>query len=250
MSDATFENAPPPTVFVPRESQAAVIAAALAAVRNTEGERRWGIAIGRLSGWFVAAMMVVPLSYALSIIKNRPVPQDRIWVAIMHSDLSTEEAKPVEDITPSQKEAATAEFMFNYVDYRVSYSWETVQNNYDRTRYVTVGAEQKNYIDEMTERPERLTIKLGKYGEQRVKVGSPSRIDDEAFEVPYTLQIKSKEGVWSREMSCRARISYTTLPSLPPEVARHYDPLKLVVTRYDPRPATPDPTTLCGSLPR
>ena len=89
----------------------------------------------------------------------------------------------------------------------------------------------------MTERPEQADREARQVsGEQRVKVGSPSRIDNEAFEVPYTLQIKSKEGVWSRDMSCRARISYTTLPSLPPEIARHYDPLKLVVTRYDPRP--------------
>ena len=247
MSDGAIEHGPPATVFVPREEQAAVIAAALAAVRNTEGERRWNIALGRLSGWMVAALMVVPLGYTLSIIEHRPVPKDHIWVAIMHSDGTTEEAKPVEDISASENEAATTQFVFDYVDSRESYNWETVQRNYDRTRFVTVGEAQKEYIEAMTLHPDRPTETLGKTGERRVLVGDPSRVSTDAFEVPYTLRIKTREGIWSPDIRRRVRISYATFAGLPAEVARRIDPLKLVVTRYDDRPATYDPTAPGGS---
>ena len=122
-----------------------MIAAALAAVRNTEGRAPMGncdratIRLVRRGHDGGAARLCT-----LSIIKNRPVPQDRIWVAIMHSDLVDRgsQASRGHDAF-AERGSDSRVHVYNYVDYRVSYNWETVQNNYDRTRYVTVGAEQK-----------------------------------------------------------------------------------------------------------
>jgi hypothetical protein len=236
MSDAVIEgaDAPPDTVFVPRDEQASILAAALGSVRMTEGERRWGVAIGRLSGWLVAAVMVVPLGYTLAILRNRPVPQDRIFVSIMHSDGTTEAAKPIEDLTPSEHEAAVTEFVFNYVDYRISYTWEDIQRNYDRTRFTTLGDAQTEYVKSMTEGPEQPTMMLGKLGERR----GPN-----AFEASYTLRIKAPDGRgWLPDMPRRVQISLAQFPGLPAEVARRLDPLKMVVIRWDERPARFDPT--------
>jgi type IV secretory pathway component VirB8 len=249
MNDMVADGSPAPvpsSVFVPREEQSAVLAAALATVRQTEGERRWSVALGRLSGWLVAATMVVPLGYTLSILKNRPVPQEKIWVAIMHSDGSTEAAKPIEDLTPSEREAAICQFMYDYVFYRVSYTWENIQRNYDRTRFVTYGDAQKEYVATMNEAPDRPTATLGKTGEKRVSDVTVSRTGPFAFEATYTLSIKNKEGVWLNDMKRRVLMSYGTFEGIPAEVARRLDPLKLVTTRWDDHPAVFDPTKTGG----
>lgn len=245
MSDVAFDQAPA-NALVPREEQAAILAAALAAVRNTEGERRWNIAIGRMSGWLVAAMMAVPLGYTLSIIKNRPLPKDHIWVSIMHSDGTTEEAKPIEDLTPSEHDAAVSQFIFEYVENRVSYTWESVQHTYDRTRFVTFGDAQKAYVEEMTIRPDRPTETLGKAGERRAENIEVTPTGPHAYEVVYTLKMKTPEGVWLPDMRRRVEIAFGTFNGLPPEIARRLDPLKLVVIGWDDHPAAYNPTAPGG----
>lgn len=242
MSDvAASQNA-----LVPREEQAAILAAALAAVRNTEGERRWNIAIGRLSGWFVAAAMVMPLCYCLSIIAKRPLPKDHIWVAIMHSDGSTEEAKPIEDLTASEHDAAVSQFIFEYVENRVAYSWENIQHSYDRTRFVTFGDAQKAYVEEMTISPDRPTESLGKVGERRAESIEVNPTGPHAYEAVYTLKIKTKDGVWLPDMRRRVEIAFGTFNGLPPEIARRLDPLKLVVIGWNDHPAAYNPTAPGG----
>ena len=238
---------PPPAAFVPRPEQAAQLAAALAAVRMTEGERRWSNVVTQLSGWMVAALMVVPLGYSISLLKNRPMPQDHIWVAIQHSDGSTEPAKPIEDQTPSERENTITSFIYDYVDSRMSYDWEHLKRNYDRTKFMTAPGAQREYTDAMVNSPDRPTETMGKLGERRLSNIAPVRSGDTSFEVTYTEMIRTKEGIWLPERNRRARISYATSTDMPTEIARRYDPLKLVVTRFYEFPANYDPTAPGGA---
>lgn len=238
--DQVPQTQPPP--FVPREDQAALIAAALAAVRKSEGARRWENVITNLSGWLVAATMIVPFGYTLAILKNRPVPQDRIWVSMMHSDGSTEPAKA--DLTPSEREAAISAFMFNYVDYRRSYDFNHLKYNYDRARFTTAPEAQEELKTEMRDSPDSPFAQLGVMGERRISDITPSRTGPDSFEVSYTERIKSKEGIWDLSPHHRrARITYAISVSMPAEIAHRLDPLRAVVTRFDDHPAAYDPAT-------
>jgi type IV secretory pathway component VirB8 len=229
---------PPPSVFLPRPTSTADLAVALAAVRQTDSERRVGNIVLAVSGWLVAAAMVVPLGYCLSIIKNRPVPQDRIYTALIHDDHTIEPAKPIEDMTVTERENTITQFMGDYVDYRVSYDAEHIKRNYDRTRFTTMGDAQKEYIALMTTDPDRPTETLGLNGERRVGDVTVSRVggivgeEAGAFEVLYTVKIKPKQGQWLQDLHRRARISFTTSKNMPAEIARRIDPLKLVTTRW------------------
>jgi len=242
-----FVPVPPPSGFVPPATQSAILAAALGAVRKTEGERRWTTVISQLSGWIVAAAMVVPLGYSLSILKNRPVPQDKIWVALMHSDGTTEAAKPVEDLTPSQREAAVSQFIFNYVEYRMGYDLSHYVYNFQRTLFMTAPVAQGELEAEMKTSPDRPTLTLGQIGERRISDVQPVRVASNAFDVTYTVRIRAKEGQWLPESRRRAHITYAISASMPAEVARRLDPLKLVVIRWEDHPATYDPTAPGGA---
>ena len=233
---------PPEAGFVPREDQAALLAAAFTAVRKTEGERRWSNVITQLSGWLVAAAMVIPTGYTLAILKNRPVPQDRIWVSMMHSDGSTEPAKA--DLTPSEHEAAVSAFMFNYVDYRRSYDFSHLKYNYDRTRFMTAPEAQPELQNEMKDGPNAPFAVFGMLGERRVTIDSnPSRTGPDSFEVTYTERLKSRDGVWETGVHHRrVRITYAPSASMPAEIAHRLDPLRLIVTRWDDHDAAYDPT--------
>jgi type IV secretory pathway component VirB8 len=196
----------------------------------------------------VAACMAVPVTYSLVILKNRPVPQDHIWVAIQHSDGSTEPAKPIENLTQTEREDAVSTFIFSYVNYRKSYDVAHLQYNFDYVRFTTSpeNGAQDEYIAEMSKSPNRPTEWLGTLGESRISDEQVSREGDNAFEVTYTQKIKTKEGTWLPDHHRRVRISYATSPAMPPEIARRLDPLKLVVTRWDDHPATYDPTAPGG----
>jgi type IV secretory pathway component VirB8 len=242
------DTAPPLSSTVPQPDDVAMLAAALAAVRNTEGERRWTSVLANLSGWLVAAAMVVPLAITLTILKNRPEPKDRIWVSIIHSDGTSEAAKPIENMTQTERENAVTAFVFNYVNYRMSYDVGHLQYNFDFVRFTTSpdGGAQDEYIDSMSKAPNRPTEWLGALGESRISDEQVSREGENAFEVTYTQKIRTKEGTWLPDHHRRARISYAVSPSMPAEIARRIDPLKLVVTRWDDHPATYDPTAPGG----
>jgi type IV secretory pathway component VirB8 len=247
--DMPVENEMPPfSACVPQPDEAASLAIALAAVRKTEGERRWTSVMSHMSGWLAAACMAAPLSYSLWILKNRPVPQPEIWVAMVHSDGTTDPAKPVGNMTQTERENATTAFVFNYVNYRKSYDVGHLQYNFDFVRFTTSpdGGAQDEFIAEMTKSDSRPTEWLGVLGESRISDEQVSREGENAFEVTYTQRIRTKEGSWLPDHRRRVRLSYAVSPSMPPEIARRLDPLKLVVTRWDDHPATYDPTAPGG----
>lgn len=225
---------------------ASVIAAAMSAVRRTEGERKLGRIAALMSGWLVAAALTYPLIQMETIIRNRPVPHDRIWVSFVDvHGMPIAEAKPAEDLDPSQRESVIMNFMTNYVTHRLQYTWEEQQHDYDWVRFTTYGPEQLKYINDMTISSGAPSKVLGKSGTINVTwTGTPYRTGPNSFDVLYKIQLMTKDGAVLPEQTRRATIAYSILDGMPAEIAHRLDPLKVVVTRWTTEPAEFDASKL------
>lgn len=237
MSDTTIPAPPPLAAFVPRDEQVKTLAVAMAAVRRAEVDRRFNLAAGAFAGWAAAALATGGLCFALSVLKNRPVPQDRMWVSVLHTDGTQEPTRLVADLTPTERTAIASKTVFDYVDWRVGYTWEAIRKNYDRVQAISVGDARTDYTKEMFENNDRPTLLLGERGSRSAEIGTVSQIGPNAWEVVYTRKMRDRAGVLLPEQRRRVRMSTATLEGMPAPIAYRFSPLKLVVTKWDDQPA-------------
>lgn len=220
----------PENAFVPREDEASLLARAMAFVRKTEGERRWTTTLAMSSGWLAAMCMGGALAYSMTIIKNRPVPQDRPFISFINSDGVPQPARS--NLTQQEALLVMQSFMRDYLRHRINYTWETVQGNYDWVRMVTFGDEQKAYTD-MMQGPTGPFKTYAEGGTRTITwMGTPEQTGQFVFLVPFKYQTKDKQGIVSPEISEVATVTFNRLNSLPIAIASDHDPLKIVVTRF------------------
>lgn len=226
-------TASPPPSFVPQtEAERARLRVSVAVVQEGDRDRRLGLRISLLSPWITTAILAVALGYALSIIKNRPVAQDKVSIAILHENGAVDAPVMADAITPTQRELAITQFVYDYAHWRLEYTWEHALANLNNAKMTSSPGEQAAYLDFMLKSPQRPDVTLGKGGtasldDSRVHV---DRDGPAAFVVLAARVVHLPNGI-RKEEHIRMVVSYTDAPKMPSSVAAKIDPLKILITR-------------------
>lgn len=240
MSDATV-----PDGFALRGEALAEASRVVALARGMERERRLRRLITIGGGWAVAAMMGGVAAACLGVMWARPVPRDRVYVAILHDDGTYDAPVAREDLPPSRRDMLFRHTVIQYVQARENYSWEGVNANYRRVSAMSAPAERDRYQAVMLDRrhPENPAVLYGDglnaaiadvaAVQVRTDPASPNAVDALVLlkitapnQVPRTIR-KTVRMTW---MSAEDRI--------PLDVQQTYDPLGIAFTHYS---STPDP---------
>ena len=110
-------------------SDMAEVTRAIAAARGLERERRIRRLVTIGGGWAVAGMMAAVAAGCLGVIWVRPVPRDRIYVAVLHADGTYDAPQARDDLPRSRRDMLFRHTVIQYVFARENYSWESVNAN-------------------------------------------------------------------------------------------------------------------------
>lgn len=214
-------------------------------VDDLERERRIRRLVTIGGGWAVAAMMTGVAAVCLGVMWVRPVPQDRIWLTVMHDDGTYDPPAVREDLPRSQQAILFRYTVEQYVKARENYSWEGINANYKRASAMSAPAELARYQGVMLDRkhPENPAVLYGDGLNAAIAdVGNiVVRLDPNspnAVVASFVLKItppnlpprtvrKTAVMTW---MDARDRI--------PPEVQQQFDPAGIAFTHYS---SNPDP---------
>jgi type IV secretory pathway component VirB8 len=240
MSDAVV-----PPGYVPRGEERDGIARALAGVRALEREGRMRRLVTVFGGWAMAAFMTLVALACLAVMWKRPVPQDRLHVALIHDDGSYEAPQLREDLPASQRDLLFRHTVIEYVRAREDYTWEGVNANYVRTSAMSAPEERDRYQAVMLDRrnPGNPAVVYGEGANAamayvtaiQVRVDPAARFAvDAMFVVRVTAPNQAPQTI-------RKTARMTWMPAadrIPPEVQQLYDPAGVAFTHYA---STPDP---------
>jgi len=218
---------------------------AIAAVRGLERERRIRRLVTIGGGWAVAGMMSLTAAACLGVMWVRPVPQDRLYIAVLHDDGTYDAPAAREDLPRSQRDMLFRHTVIQYVFARENYSWEGVNANYRRASAMSAPAERDRYQSVMLDRrhPENPAVVYGEglnaatadvmAIQVKADPASPNAVDA-VFLVRITAPNQPPRTI-------RKTARMTWMPAadrIPPEIQQVHDPLGIAFTHYT---ATPDP---------
>ena len=238
------DNVAPPG-FALRGEALQEVTRAVAAARGLERERRVRRAISIGGGWAVAGLMSLVAAASLGVMWNRPVPQDRFYMAVLHDDGTYDAPTVREDLPPSRRDMLFRHTVIQYVLARENYSWEGVNGNYRRVSAMSAPAERDRYQAVMLDRRnaenpavlygEGLSASIADVTAIQVKAdpASPNAVDA-VFWVKVTAPNQAPRSI-------RKTARMTWIPAddrIPPEIQQTYDPMGIAFTHYS---STPDP---------
>ncbi len=214
-------------------------------VASLDRERRIRRLVTVGGGWVMAVLMGGVAAAALGVMWVRPVPRDRVYVAILHDDGSYDAPVAREDLPASRREVLFRYSVVQYVKARENYSWEGVNGNYRRVSAMSTPAERDRYQATMLDRrnPENPAVLYGDglnaaiaditAIQVRTDPASPNAVDA-VFLVKITAANQAPRTI-------RKTARLTWLPAedrIPPEVQQEFDPLAIAFSHYS---STPDP---------
>jgi type IV secretory pathway component VirB8 len=240
MSDAA---APPG--YALRGAELAEVTRAIAAARGLERERRVRRIVTICGGWAVAAMMSIVSAVCLGVMWIRPVPQDRLFVAVLHDDGTYDAPQVREDLPRGRRDMLFRHTVAQYVFARENYSWEGVNANYRRASAMSAPAERDRYQAVMLDRrhPENPAVVYGDglnaaivdvtAIQVKADPASPNAVD-----AVFLLKVTAPNQA-PRTVRKTARMTWMPAEDrIPPEIQQVYDPLGIAFTHYT---STPDP---------
>lgn len=212
---------------------------AFAAVDGLERERR----IRRLTtvggGWLVAVMMTAVAGACLAVMWVRPVPQDRHWVAVLHSDGTYDPPVVRDNLTADRKAILFRYSVEQYVKARENYSWEGINAGYRRAAAMSAPAERARYQALMTDRknPDNPAVLYGDgINAATADVGSiVIRTDPNA---PYAVSASfvvriTPPNLPPRTIRKTAVMTWADASNeIPPELQQQADPAGIAFTHY------------------
>lgn len=218
---------------------------AVAAARAFERERRLRRMVNVGGGWAVAAMITVVAAACLGVMWNRPVPQDRYYMAVLHDDGTYDAPTVREDLPRSRREMLFKHTVIQYVRGRENYSWEAVNANYRLVSAMSAPAERDRYQAFMLDRrnPENPGVIYGEGAgagtadvtaiQVHADPASPNAVD-----AVFMLKITAPN---QPPRTIRKTARMTWMPAedrIPAEIQQTYDPMGIAFTHYS---STPDP---------
>ena len=226
-------------------SDMAEVTRAIAAARGLERERRIRRLVTIGGGWAVAGMMAAVAAGCLGVMWVRPVPRDRIYVAVLHADGTYDAPQAREDLPRSRRDMLFRHTVIQYVFARENYSWESVNANYqrvsalsapaERDRYQTVMLDKRNSENPVMVYGEGVAAMTADVTGIQVKAdpASPNAVD-----AVFLLKITASNQV-SRTIRKTARMTWMPAEDrIPVEIQQLHDPLGIAFTHYA---STPDP---------
>ena len=232
MSDLTDQAGRRPAGFVPRGAGLDLREAAFRAAESFERERRWMAFLTGFGGWIVAAVLAVLLALSLLLVLRRPVPHQKLLIAVLHGDGTYSAPVPVNDLSPSQQALLLKNTIWRYVVARESYTWEAVQHDYDVVSALSAGPLQARYQKFMLDASKRPTAVFGKRGDVSISDVHIFRVAPNAMEVGFPADGPAAR--CSREAGAMiARVTYAPSGKIPITVRQQYDPAGILITKYD-----------------
>jgi len=232
MSDLADLSRPPAAGFVPRGEEVDQREAAFRAAWSFERERRWMAFLTGFGGWIVAAVLAVLLGLSLLLVLRRPVPHQKLLIAVLHGDGTYSAPVPVGDLSRSQQELLLKNTMWRYVAARESYTWEAVQHYYEVVSALSAAPVQAGYQKFMLDAPDRPTAAYGKRGDVAVSDVHVFPVAPNAMEVDFLRTVRLPDAPVKREPMI-ARITFAPSGKIPIAVRQQYDPAGILVTKYD-----------------
>jgi type IV secretory pathway component VirB8 len=240
MSDAVV-----PPGYVVRGMALSEARRAMAASHGFERERRIRRLVAIGGGWAVAVMMTAVAIACLGVMWVRPVPRDRVYVAILHDDGTYDAPQVREDLPRRQRDILFRHTVIQYVFARENYSWEGVNANYVRASAMSAPAERDRYQAVMLDKrnPENPAVVYGEglnasiadvtAVQVRPDPASPNAVDA-MFVVKITAPNQAPQIV-------RKTARMTWMPAedrIPAPIQQLYDPAGIAFTHYS---STVDP---------
>lgn len=183
-------------------------------------------------GWMAAAVLAVLLALCLLLVLRRPVPHQKLLIAVLHGDGTYSAPVPVDDLASSQQELLLKNTMWRYVVARESYTWEAVQHDYDVVSALSAGPMQARYQRFMLDASNRPTAVYGKRGDVAISDVHVFRVAPNAMEVDFLRTVRQPDAPVKREPMI-ARITYAPSGKIPITVRQQYDPAGILITKYD-----------------
>ena len=238
------DSAAPPG-FALRGEALKEVTRAVAAARGLERERRVRRAVSIGGGWVVAAMMSAVAAASLGVMWNRPAPQDRFYMAVLHDDGTYDAPQVREDLPQSRRDMLFRHTVTQYVLGRENYSWEGVNANYRRVSAMSVPAERDRYQAVMLDRrnPENPAVLYGDGLSAAVADVTAIQVKADpaspnAVDAVFMLKITAPNQA-PRTIRKTARMTWMPAEDrIPPEIQQTYDPMGIAFTHYS---STPDP---------
>ena len=240
MSGLADQSVPPAAGFVPRGADVDLRDAVFRAARSFERERRWMALATGVGGWIVAAVLAVLLALSELTVLRRPVPHQKLLVAILHSDGTYSAPVPVSNLSSSQQEILLKNTMWRYVVARESYTWEAVQHYYDIVSHLSAPRVQVAYQHFMLESPDRPTSLYGEQGDASISNVHVFRVAPNAMEVDFIRTTQQPDSPIETDPMI-ARITYVPSRKIPITVLQQYDPAGVLITKYDVARNGPQP---------
>ena len=235
MSDLTIE-----TGFVPRGDELAQARAAIAEVRGLERERRLRHLVTVAGGWLMAGLMSVVAVASLAVVLHRPVPRDRIAIALLHDDGTYDAPVVREDLPQSRTAILFRHSVVQYVMNRENYTWEGVNNEYKTVTAMSSPAERERYKHVMFDRhnPSNPAVAFGEgtnAGKADVAAIRITTVPASPHEVAATFLLKvTMPGQPVKVVRKTARMTWIAADSeIPPEIQQLYDPMGIAFTYYE-----------------
>ena len=232
MSDLTDQLGPPASGFVPRGTGIDQREAAFRAAWSFERERRWMAFLTGFGGWIVAAVLAILLALSLLLVLRRPVPHQKLLVAVLHGDGTYSAPVPVNDLSPAQQALLLKNTVWRYVVARESYTWEAVQHDYDVVSALSAGPLQARYQKFMLDASRRPTAAFGKRGDVSISDVHIFRVAPNAMEADFLRTVRQPDASVKREHMI-ARVTYAPSGKIPITVRQQYDPAGILITNYD-----------------
>lgn len=218
---------------------------AVAAARGLERERRVRRALSIGGGWAVAGMMTVVAGACLAVMWNRPIPQDRIYVSVLHDDGTYDAPIVREDLPRSQREMLFRHTIVEYIKARENYTWEAENANYRRASAMSAPVERDRYQSVMLDRknpdnPETL-YGSGTNAATADVVAVQVQVDPASPNAVAAVFLVKVTPPNQEPRTIRKTARMTWMPAaglIPAAVQTEYDPAGIAFTHYS---STPDP---------
>lgn len=217
----------------------------MAAAASLDRERRVRRLVTVGGGWAMAALMGSVAAAALGVLWVRPVPRDRVYVAILHDDGTYDAPVAREDLPASRREMLFRYSVVQYVKARENYSWEGVNANYRRASAMSAPGERDRYQAVMLDRrnPENPAVLYGDGLNAAISDVTAIQVRNDpaspnAVDAVFLVKITAPNQA-PRVIRKTARMTWMPAEDrIPPEVQQEFDPLAIAFSHYS---STQDP---------
>src|SRR4051812_29436919 len=93
----------------------------------------------------MAVIMGLIAAAAITLVWRRPVPQDRIYVALQHSDGTYDPPILKQDLPQSARDLLFRHTVISYIEARENYTWEAVRKDYNKVSAMSAPDERDRY---------------------------------------------------------------------------------------------------------